>query len=344
MEQNLEELQTSCQNDYKLDTLLAAPKIQLVTITKKGQMANIETKQKVFYLFGEHPRELISPETGLNLINTLCGKVASSNPNLDELLEKNVFQIVVNANPLGRMLVEQGQACQRTNEHGVDLNRNWDDHWEQFHTGDPDTNPGTSAFSEIESLKVKEALESFMPHIFATIHSGTLGMYTPYAFSRDTPTYNEPTMLEILNTMNEKYCGCDVGAAGDKVGYLCPGTCLDYAYDRLKVPYTYAFEIYSTKRSLPAMFHFTSLLQMRSKGKSNKNSYIMKNNKEVGSCFLQTSMKTSTALTNEECFGYFNPSDQTTFHIVVDNWTKALLDLTLHVHKHRQTNPTQNMK
>lgn len=28
------------------------------------------------------------------------------------------------------------------------------------------------------------------------------------------------------------------------VGYLCPGTCLDYAYQKLNVPYSFAFEIY----------------------------------------------------------------------------------------------------
>jgi len=35
-----------------------------------------------------------------------------------------------------------------------------------------------------------------------------------------------------------------VGAAGKEVGYLCPGTCLDYAYDKVNVPYSFAWEIY----------------------------------------------------------------------------------------------------
>lgn len=29
-----------------------------------------------------------------------------------------------------------------------------------------------------------------------------------------------------------------------KVGYSCPGTCLDYVYDKLQTPYAFAFEIY----------------------------------------------------------------------------------------------------
>jgi hypothetical protein len=35
----------------------------------------------------------------------------------------------------------------------------------------------------------------------------------------------------INNKMNDFFCRCDHGCAGKLVGYLCPGTCLDYAYD-----------------------------------------------------------------------------------------------------------------
>jgi hypothetical protein len=52
-------------------------------------------------------------------------------------------------------------------------------------------------------------------------------------------------MMEILNKVNEQYCiECDVGAAGKEVGYLCPGTCLDYAYDNINTKYSFAMEIY----------------------------------------------------------------------------------------------------
>ena len=44
--------------------------------------------------------------------------------------------------------------------------------------------------------------------------------------------------------MNEQFCKCDHGIAGKLVGYLCPGTCLDYAYDKKNVLYSYAWEIF----------------------------------------------------------------------------------------------------
>lgn len=96
-------------------------------ISKDG---NHENTQKNFILFGEHARELISPETGINFIETLCGSSYTDGINAPALLEKHSFNIVLNANPGGRMLVEQGDFCKRTNENNVDLNRNWDDHWQ----------------------------------------------------------------------------------------------------------------------------------------------------------------------------------------------------------------------
>lgn len=51
-------------------------------------------------------------------------------------------------------------------------------------------------------------------------------------------------MLNVIDDIDSKYCNCPSGAAGKEVGYLCPGTCLDYAYDKAGAKYSYAFEIY----------------------------------------------------------------------------------------------------
>lgn len=39
------------------------------------------------------------------------------------------------------------------------------------------------------------------------------------------------------------------------VGYLCPGTCLDYAYKTLNVPYSFAFEIYERDANFKKFNH-----------------------------------------------------------------------------------------
>lgn len=52
-------------------------------------------------------------------------------------------------------------------------------------------------------------------------------------------------MMDVLGDLQHKYCpSCDVGAAGEEVGYLSPGSCIDFAYDELKIRYSFAFEIY----------------------------------------------------------------------------------------------------
>jgi hypothetical protein len=46
---------------------LQEPRVQEVMINEgEGR------KMKAYLLFGEHPREMISPETGLNFIRELC--------------------------------------------------------------------------------------------------------------------------------------------------------------------------------------------------------------------------------------------------------------------------------
>lgn len=52
-------------------------------------------------------------------------------------------------------------------------------------------------------------------------------------------------MMDILNDLSDKYCpSCDVGVASEAIGYLAPGSCVDYAYDALGIKYSFAFEIY----------------------------------------------------------------------------------------------------
>lgn len=43
-------------------------------------------------------------------------------------------------------------------------------------------------------------------------------------------------MMSILTEVKEKHCeACKMGSCGHEIGYLSPGTSMDYAYDDLKV-------------------------------------------------------------------------------------------------------------
>merc|ERR1719217_1819002 len=126
---------------------------------------------KNFLLFGEHARELISPESGLHFIKTLCGET-DLKEKAERVLKDSEFQIVVNGNPHSRKKVEQGDFCLRVNENGVDLNRNWDEKWETSPVMNPqDTNPGPAPFSEPETQVFKRLVTEYNPTTFLTVHS-----------------------------------------------------------------------------------------------------------------------------------------------------------------------------
>jgi len=100
-----------------------------------------EKKNKFFILFGEHARELISPESSLHFLESLCGKHDDemNAQKIASVLEHSEFQIIVNGNPNSRRKVEEGDFCLRVNGQGVDLNRNWDEKWEPADQSDSAT-------------------------------------------------------------------------------------------------------------------------------------------------------------------------------------------------------------
>lgn len=59
---------------FSRSTILDNPNIEMFEISDK-KFTNQLLKDDIFLLFGEHARELISPETGLNIAKTLCGQV-----------------------------------------------------------------------------------------------------------------------------------------------------------------------------------------------------------------------------------------------------------------------------
>merc|ERR1719331_1724920 len=123
---------------------------------------------KNFLLFGEHARELISPESGLHFVKTLCGEVGDKDRTAS-ILKDSEFQIVVNGNPASRKRVEQGDYCLRTNPDGVDLNRNWDEKWEKDGGNEGDnTFARKKPFSEPETRIFRKLAEDFKPTTFLT--------------------------------------------------------------------------------------------------------------------------------------------------------------------------------
>jgi len=329
---------------------------------------------KVLMFFGEHARELISPETALRFSQVMCGVTPSgyglpdhdTQAQIDHLLDNCEIEFFPLINRDGHGRVVHGQYCARTNSHGVDLNRNWDDHWRRSLS--KDTNSGRQAFSEEEVRILRDEAHRLRPDLFVSIHSGALGMYTPYAYSRARPSGAvEERMVKILHRLNPKYCDCDVGAAGKELNYLCPGTCLDYMFDKLHTPYAFAVEIwdgahgYSKQKSKPiqqkrlqqAMVETNAVAHVLDRVKTSA-ADEQASRLQLGSCFIQQDAHAhdhadadadvdteadSTALfpspRNSDlhtCLASFNPTNAEDYIATTDHWARALLDLITNVH------------
>mmetsp|Transcript_24493 Transcript_24493/g.61605 ORF Transcript_24493/g.61605 Transcript_24493/m.61605 type:complete len:498 (-) Transcript_24493:165-1658(-) len=328
------------------------PAIDVVSIRK----TDATPTDRFFLLFGEHARELISAESGLHFLQTVCGEsplaARSSAPvssllqntqaqglatsaAISKLLDSTEIRMVVNGNPESRARVETGEYCLRVNtQNSVDLNRNWDDKWEPSDAEmSADTNPGPKPFSEPETRVFLSAVREFEPTGFLTIHSGTRGMYMPWAYNMVSPAQrNGDVMLQMLQTLDENFCQCPFGAAGKEVGYSCPGTCLDYVYDKLHVDYSFAFEIYGNPSE-------DASLKERFDEIVRENAAASAGNTNVAPAAVATSLlqlgaaeKVDTSeigrnWREDSCFSQFNPTTQEDFEQTLENWTQVYLKL-----------------
>lgn len=309
---------------------------------------------KVFIMFGEHSRELISPESGLALLRMLCGADPSRLNLVSTTLQDSDFEFVLNANPRSREQVEQGSYCIRTNPDGVDLNRNWDEKWiKDEATFQDDVNPGPHPFSEPETRIFKQLVMDYKPTTFLTVHSGTRGLYMPWAYDTEhLAVRNQRAMMEVLREVDAKHCQCPFGAAGKEVGYSCPGTCIDWVYDQMKAPYAFAFEIFvdpsqdaDLKQRWDEKAASASLLQEGSIHLAHQN--FSKLFHTHTSDFVQFQDMQQDALHRGDgalvedswskeaaCFATYNPLTEELYKSTVENWAEAYLNMAQLVVSH----------
>jgi hypothetical protein len=289
--------QSSCATGIRLRSVPCGEDCS-IDIVDVGNLTG-KNSSRVFLLFGEHSRELISPDTALGLIEDLCSLAPSAS--VRSVREATHFRIIPLANPTGRRAVEAGDACRRVSANGVDLNRNWDARWSP---AAPDTweadqlNPGASPFSEPETRVIRDSVVSFSPNAFVTLHSGTRGMYMPWAVnSTEAVGRNHDRMRAVLTQLDDQFCQCPFGAAGAQVGYSSPGTSLDWVFSNTPVDYAYAFEIFDG-------FNDGSLRPRWERLRG-------------GASLIQT----------PNCFKQFNPVTNVDYRETVDNWKGALVEL-----------------
>lgn len=236
--QEISNLLGSCQADAQM---FSAGNLDVVRVKAMGSTAGT----KAVMVFGEHGRELISPESALGLVRSLCGKGGQAQLASHTLAKGVEFVLVPNANPSGRKAVEEGYYCKRTNENGVDLNRNWgDDHRNGLGQGD-EANPGPQGFSEPETQALRDLVDQEKPDVYLSVHSGDYMLGSSPGYEGGPPA--DQAASEVLKPISDKYChgACPYGGLHDILGYNAAGCDIDYVHEHSGVPYAFTFEIYN---------------------------------------------------------------------------------------------------
>jgi len=342
----LQDLSMNCQNaEFQLSTKSAVNggenagqqvEIDVVHISKKGSPG----ERKAFFVFGEHARELISPETGLQFMKTLCGQGNGQQRELaDRVLGSTSFVIMPNTNPLGRKRVEAGEYCKRTNEDGVDLNRNWgDQHRDSKRANtDDEMNPGSYGFSEPEAQVIRDAVTEEKPDIFLSVHSGAYFMGTPFGYTDQKEASNEGEMEDLLAPISDKYCagGCPYGGLAEMIGYKSIGCDIDYVKEQLNVPYAFTWEIYIGPSARPNYIEKARAHRENREMNDEAQQFFFGNGLNLVQTKVTTRKFRSHAhlMTPEsqenptDCFEQFNPESQAETEEVAENWTGAFLTL-----------------
>lgn len=292
----------------------------------KVRRSSADPKTKAMLVFGEHARELVSPESGLNFAQTLCGQSVSSS-RADAVLNDVEFVLVPNANPVARRQVEKGSYCKRTNENGVDLNRNWGDaHRDESFAGSGDeTDPGPRGFSEVETQVLKDLVDQVQPDIYLSVHSGAYLLGSPYGYTEDKLPKDSAAMAEVLQPISAEFCNgqCPYGDLAKMINYANGGCDIDYVYEKLNTPYVFTWEIYAGER-----FRGEYIEKAKSQ-RSKQSSFLQQGTRRLSQ---KEPEKDESA---EDCIDQFLPRSASETQSVVDNWSKAYLALCEEVVKRR---------
>jgi len=324
--------------------------IDVLKVSKVGATP----RTKAMFVFGEHARELVSPESSLDLLRSLCGH-GSSGSRVSNLLDTVEFTVVPNANPLGRKKVEEGYYCKRTNEDNVDLNRNWGDEHRgnaAMFAGD-EMDPGPSGFSEPETQILKDLAEEVHPDVYLSIHTGAYLLGAPWGYTADKNPENQASMVEILGPISEKYCGgsCPYGGLADLIGYKSLGCDVDYMAETVKTPYAYTWEIYVGPEI--KKHYVEEAVARRGGGGGNDDwSFVQKSNLRQRRSGARLKKRRVSKLKEwyerpeseqdwDSCIEQFNPRTAEETRSVVENWTGAYLDLAESVDAKRHEQPSQ---
>jgi len=225
---------------------------------------NPSSTRNVWIDCGIHAREWITPATCIWIVDRLIEEYKTNDPIILELLNYWTVYIAPSVNPDGYEFsrtsgnrlwrksrnTNPGSTCM-----GVDLNRNYPWKWM---TGGASSSPcsetyaGRAAGSEIETVGMVNFLQSKIGtwDMYMSFHSYGQWWFTPYGYTTNyTPdrilleslAQRGAAALQAVN--NRRYT---IGSVA-RLLYIASGSTVDWAYDVLKIRFSYTIELPPTQ-------------------------------------------------------------------------------------------------
>ncbi|OQX72561.1 MAG: hypothetical protein B6D64_14990, partial [Bacteroidetes bacterium 4484_276] len=141
---------------------------QLAALKISDNPAIDENEAEVMFDGGIHGDEIGGPENVIRFARDLC-RGYGDDPEITELIDNREIWLYLMVNPDGRV------AMSRTNNNGVDLNRDWGYMWDGW-------GGSTGAFSQVESKGLRGCSYDNQFVVHTTYHSGTEYISCPWSY------------------------------------------------------------------------------------------------------------------------------------------------------------------
>jgi len=217
-------------------------------------------KKKIFINGGQHAREWIAPATVLYILEQLVSRYATDT-SVKALLDAAEIHIIPLVNVDGyyytwastsNRLWRKNRRLNTGGSYGVDLNRNWDDHWGgEGSSGTPtsDTYRGTAPFSEPEAKAVGAYVTANGPFKGAIdYHSYSQLILRPYGWTNRAPT-NDALAKTVGDTIRARILSITNVAYTSEPSwqlYYTSGSAQDWYFSQAQVPLSYTIELRDT--------------------------------------------------------------------------------------------------
>ncbi|HEX2041236.1 MAG TPA: M14 family zinc carboxypeptidase [Acidimicrobiales bacterium] len=226
---------------------LQGREILALKVTRDATRTADGSRPAALYVGGQHAREWIGVEVTRRLLRYFVDNYGK-NAEVTSLVDTRELWFVLVANPDGYQYTFDSERLWRknlrdndgngqiTNADGVDLNRNFDEHWNYDNEGSSSehgsqTYRGTAPASEPETRAMQGLLGRFGFKFLVNYHSyGNLLLYS-FGWQVQTPSADDPIFVALSGTDDKPaIAGYNPGVGADL--YTTNGETTDYAHAR----------------------------------------------------------------------------------------------------------------